>query len=75
MKKTLLLFLFLSFILVNGFSQNNEDVSSGIFSGSSKQNNAIIIDLFPMVPVANGYEFGEGIGLGVMYERKIHPYF
>jgi len=59
MKKPLLIFLSLSFALVNSFSQDN----------------AIIIDLFPMVPGANGYEFGEGIGLGVMYERKIHPYF
>ena len=75
MKRVLFFLLFLSFVLINGFSQDNEDISSGIFSGSSKQNNAIIIDLFPMVPGANGYEFGEGIGFGVMYERKIHPYF
>ena len=24
----------------------------------------IIIDLFPMIPGANGYKFGEGIGIG-----------
>jgi hypothetical protein len=75
MKKILLILLFLSSILINGFSQENEDINFGIFSRSSKQNNVIIIDFFPMVPVANGYKLGEGIGLGVMYERKIQSYF
>ena len=74
MKKSLPLFL-LAFISVNGFSQDTEDNDFGVFSGGSRQNNAVIIDLFPMVPGANGMEFGEGIGLGVMYERKIHRYF
>jgi hypothetical protein len=73
MKKLLLVLFFLSFVFINGFSQKNNN--SGIFSGNSEHNNAIIIDLFPMVPGSNGYKFGEGIGLGVMYERRIHPYF
>jgi hypothetical protein len=63
------------FIYVNGFTQENGDTNSSIFSGTSEQNNAIIIDLFPMVPGANGYKFGEGIGFGIMYERKLHSYF
>jgi hypothetical protein len=60
-------------ITINSFAQEID--SSDFLHGNSKQNNAIIIDLFPMVPGANGYEFGEGIGFGIMYERKIHPYF
>jgi hypothetical protein len=28
-----------------------------------------------MIPGTNGYKFGEGIGFGIMYERKINPYF
>lgn len=77
MKKLLLALFLFSIILINGFSQENEeaDIVVGPFSGNSKQNNAIILDLFPMVPRANGYKFGEGIGFGLMYERKLHPYF
>lgn len=75
MKKYLLFSLFINILFINGFSQENEISNSGLFSENSEQNNSIIIDLFPMVPGANGYNFGEGIGLGVMYERKIHPYF
>ncbi|MDR3000609.1 MAG: hypothetical protein LBU89_05020 [Fibromonadaceae bacterium] len=41
----------------------------------SEENNAIIVDLFPMVPGANGYDFGEGIGIGISYERKLHQHF
>ena len=75
MKKEMLILPFLLIILVNGFSLEKEESNSGMFSGTSKQNNAIIIDLFPMIPGANGYKIGEGIGLGIMYERRIHPYF
>lgn len=75
-KQSLVLSLFL-IISINGVSQGNEesDIAIGPFSGNSKQNNAIILDLFPMVPGANGYEFGEGIGFGIMYERKLNTYF
>ena len=76
--KKLLLLLFLPFIIFsNGFSQENEQEENllSAFSGNSKQNNAIILDLFPMIPGANGYKFGEGIGFGLIYERKLHPYF
>ena len=73
MKKLLLTLFLLSFIVVNGFSLENNN--SSIFSGGSDQHNAIIIDFFPMVPGANGYKFGEGIGLGIIYERKINSYF
>jgi len=77
MKRLLLALFLFSIILINGFSQENEetDIAIGPFSGNSKQNNAIILDLFPMVPGANGYKFGEGIGFGLMYERKLHTYF
>jgi len=70
------LFLF-SIIFANAFSQETDqnDNTISIFSGNSKQNNAIILDLFPMVPGANGYKFGEGIGFGLMYERKLQQYF
>jgi hypothetical protein len=63
------------FIYVHGFTQENKDTNSSLFSGVSEQNNAIIIDLFPMVPGANGYKLGEGIGFGIIYERKLHSYF
>jgi hypothetical protein len=77
MKRLLLTICLFSTLFANLFSQETgeEDTVLKPFSGNSKQNNAIIIDLFPMIPGANGYKFGEGIGFGVMYERKIHPYF
>ncbi|MDR2952008.1 MAG: hypothetical protein LBU82_02065 [Treponema sp.] len=70
------LFLFCK-IFLNGFSRENniENTGQSSFFNESKQKNAIIIDLFPMIPGANGYKFGEGIGFGIMYERKINPYF
>jgi hypothetical protein len=71
-----MLFLFYKIIFI-GFSQegNNENATPSSFFNESEQKNAIVIDLFPMIPGANGYKFGEGIGFGIMYERKINPYF
>jgi len=70
MKKGLAIIVCLLFLCINGFSQEN---NSNIFN-NSEQNNIIIIDLFPMIPGANGYKFGEGIGIGISYERKLHQY-
>ena len=67
--KHLLMILFILVVSVNGFTQQFD-----LKSGNTKQNNAFIIDFFPMIPGANGLGFGEGIGLGIMYERKVHQY-
>ena len=68
--KKILVIICLLYLCSNGFSQEN---NSKPFD-NSEQSNAIIIDLFPMIPGANGYKFGEGIGIGVSYERKLHQY-
>jgi hypothetical protein len=70
MRKILIVIICLSILCVKGFSQENK---SSIFV-DSEQENAIIFDLFPMIPGANGYKFGEGIGFGISYERKLHQY-
>jgi hypothetical protein len=79
MKKLFLLFILLLIIFVDGVSQEkNTDTNNGILSlkdGNTNQNNAIIFDLFPMLPGPNGLKFGEGIGLGIIYERKMYQYF
>ena len=69
MKKGFII-MHLMFLCISGFSQDN---NSKLFD-NSEQSNAIVIDLFPMIPGANGYKFGEGIGIGVSYERKLHHY-
>ena len=74
MKKIYTFLTVLILISINGFTQEKQN-NFGLRSGNSDQNNAIILDLFPMIPGANGYKFGEGIGFGIMYERKIHSYF
>jgi hypothetical protein len=71
MKRLCIFWTFFVLISVNISTQETYNLKSE----NTGQNNVIIIDLFPMVPGANGYEFGEGIGLGIMYERRIHPYF
>jgi len=67
MQKVQIALFLVSIIFINGFSQENRETDIA--------NNAIILDLFPMVPGVNGYKFGEGMGLGFMYERKLHTYF
>ena len=68
MRKIVFIVLFLA-AFSNGFAEQ-----FNLKSGNTIQNNAILIDFFPMLPGANGLEFGEGIGLGIMYERKVHQY-
>jgi hypothetical protein len=77
MKKIILIICLISIVNIKIFSQedNNKNINSNSFFNESEQKNVIIIDLFPMIPGVNGYNFGEGIGFGIMYERKIHTYF
>jgi hypothetical protein len=74
MKWLRVFFPLFTLVLINSFTQEINNIFN-LKSGNTEQNNAVIIDLFPMVPVANGLELGEGFGLGIMYERKASHYF
>jgi hypothetical protein len=53
--------LLFALLAVNGFCQETNTAEPG----NTGKNNIIILDLFPMVPEANGYKFGKGMGLGI----------